>query len=179
MDLRVRKESEDSVETPALLALQVLLVNEDLPETEDFLVLMDYQVQRVLKEIVEFLVHQAQKVLSEILVAQESLVCQVQGVSLVHQESKGQKASQVHWVHQVKTVVQALQDPSETGVPQELWEFQAPRASMVIPGKQGNRDLLESQVKGVLQEKMEKLVQQDLQVQLVLQETEENRDLQV
>lgn len=155
------------------------MVNEDLLEIEDSPVLMDYQVQKVLKEIGEFLVHQARKVLLVIQVAQESLVCQVQGDSQVHQESKGQKASQDHLVHQVKTVVQALQDPSETGGQQELWEFQAQKASMVILGKQGNRDLLESQVKGVLQEKMGKLVQQDLQVQLVLQETEENRDLQV
>lgn len=175
----MKKESEDSVETPGLLALRVLLVSEDLLETEDSPVPMDYQVQKVLKEIGEFRVHQAQKVLLEIQVAQESLVCQVQGVSQAHQESKGQKASQDHLVHQVKMVVRAPQDPSEIGGQQELWEFQAPKALMAILGKQGNRDLLESQVKGVLQEKMEKLVQQDLQVQLALQETEENRDLQV
>lgn len=63
MDLRVKKESEDSVETLALLALLVLLVREALLVTEDSLVLMGCQDLRVLKEIVEHLAHQGQKVL--------------------------------------------------------------------------------------------------------------------
>lgn len=179
MDLRVRKESEGSVETPALSALSVPLVREELLVTEDSQVLTGCQDQRVLKEIVAFLVHPGRKALWEILDARESLVCRVQGVLLVHQESKGQKASRDHWVHQVRMVVQALQDPLETEDPQELWEYQAPRALTVIQVKQGNRDLQECPVKEVLLEKTEKLVLQDLRVQLVLRETEESRDLQV
>lgn len=63
MDLRVKKESEDHVETPALLALPVPLEREDLLVTEDSLVLMGCQDLRVLKEIVEHLAHQDQKLL--------------------------------------------------------------------------------------------------------------------
>lgn len=33
-------------------------------------------------------------------------------------------------VPQVRMVVQALQGPLETEVPQELWEYQAPKASL-------------------------------------------------
>lgn len=79
----------------------------------------------------------------------------------------------------MRMVVQDLQDPSETEDLQERWEYQAPRALMGILVKRENRDLLEWQVKEVLLEKMEKLVLQDLRVQLAWQETEENRGLQV
>lgn len=63
MDLRVRKESEDHVVIPGLWALLVPLVREELLVTEDSRVLMGYQDLRVLKEIEEYLAHQAPKVL--------------------------------------------------------------------------------------------------------------------
>lgn len=63
MDLREKKGSEDSVETPALSVPLVPSVREDLLVTEDSLVLMGCQDLRVLKEIVEYLAHQGQKVL--------------------------------------------------------------------------------------------------------------------
>jgi len=63
LDLRVRKESEELGETPVLLALTVLSVKEALLVTEDSLVLMDCQDQRVLREIVEHLALVGQKVL--------------------------------------------------------------------------------------------------------------------
>lgn len=58
----MRKESEDHVETPALLALLVPSVREELLETEGSLVLMGCQDQRVLKEIVAHLAQEGQKV---------------------------------------------------------------------------------------------------------------------
>lgn len=179
MDLRVRKESEDYVETLALLALLVLLVKEDLLGTEDSLVQMGCQDLRVLKEIVEYQAHQDRKVLWETWAAQENLVYQVQGDLLAPLESKVQRASQDHWVPRVKMVAQVLQGPLETEGLQEPWEYQAPRASVVTQERQVNRDLQECQVKEVLQEKMEKLGLQDPLVHLVLQETEESRVLQV
>lgn len=106
-----------------------------------------------------------QKVLPETQGVQENLVYQVQGVLLVPQESRGQRASQDHWALQVKMVVQAPQGPLETEDPQEPWEYQAPKASMGTQERQVNRDLQECQVKEVLQEKMEKLA---LQAPLVL-----------
>lgn len=63
MDLRVKKESEDNVETPALSDLRVPSVREELLATEDFLVLMGCRDLRALKEIEEHLAHQGQKVL--------------------------------------------------------------------------------------------------------------------
>lgn len=63
MDLRVKKESEDSVETLALWALQVPSASEDLLVTEDSLVLTDCKDRRVPKVIVERLVHRGLKVL--------------------------------------------------------------------------------------------------------------------
>lgn len=51
------------METPAPWALLVPLVRGELQETEDSQVLMDCQDQRVLKEIVGFLVHPGRKVL--------------------------------------------------------------------------------------------------------------------
>lgn len=48
MDPRVKKESEDNVETPALWALKVPSAREDLLVTEDSLVLMGCQDLRVL-----------------------------------------------------------------------------------------------------------------------------------
>lgn len=63
MDLRVRKESEEHVETPGLSDLLVQLVREDLPVTEDSLVLTGSQDLRVLKEIVAHLDLEGQKVL--------------------------------------------------------------------------------------------------------------------
>lgn len=103
----------------------------------------------------------------------------MQGVLLVLLESRGQRASQDRWVPQVRTVVQALQGPLETEAPQESWESQAPRASMVTQERQVNKDLQEWQVKEVLQEKMEKLALLVPPGHLVLQETEESKDLQV
>lgn len=179
MDLRVKKESEDNVETPDLSALMVPSVKEELLATEDSLVLMGCQDLRVHKEIVEHLVHQGQKVLWETLDVQENLVYQVQGVSRVPLESREPRASRDHWEHQVKMVVQALQGPLETEGPQESWECQARRALMVTQERQVNKDLKEWQVKEVLLGKMEKLALLAPLAQLVLQETEENRDLQV
>lgn len=49
---KVKKEREDSVETQDLLALKVQLVKEVLQVIEVSLVLMDYLVRRVHKEIV-------------------------------------------------------------------------------------------------------------------------------
>lgn len=63
MDLRVKKGSEDNVETLVQLVLLVPSVKEELLETEDFLVLMDCRDQRELKEIVEHQAHQDRKVL--------------------------------------------------------------------------------------------------------------------
>lgn len=63
MDLKVRRESEDHVEIPALLGLLVPSVKEDPLETEDSLVQMGCRDQRVLKEIVEYQAHQDRKVL--------------------------------------------------------------------------------------------------------------------
>lgn len=179
MDLRVKKESEDNAETPALSALSVPSVREELLVTEDSLVLMGCQDQRVLKEIVEHLAHQGQKVLWETLGVQENLVYQVQGVLLVPLESREQRASQDHWGLQVKMVVQALQAPLETEGPQESWECQAPRASMVTQERQVNKDLQVWQVKEVLLGKMEKLAPLAPLAHLVSQETEGSRDLQV
>lgn len=103
----------------------------------------------------------------------------MQGVLLVPLESKGQRASQDHWVPQVRMVVQALQGPLETEVPQELWEYQAPKASLVTQERQVNKDLQECQVKEVLLGKMEKLGLLDPLAHLVLQETEESKALPV
>lgn len=103
----------------------------------------------------------------------------MQGVLLVPLESREQRASQDHWVPQVKMVVQALQGRLETEDPQESWECLAPRASMVTQERQVNKDLQEWQVKEVLLEKMEKLALLVPLVPLVSQETEESRDLQV
>lgn len=179
MDLRVKKESEDNVETPALSALQVPSEREGLLVTEDSLVPMGCQDLRVLKEIVEHLAHQGQKVLWETLGVQENLVCQVQGVSRVPLESREQRASQDHWVPQVKMVVQALQGPLETEGPREPWECQAPRALLATQERQVNKDLREWQVKEVLLGKMEKLALLAPLAHLVSQETEESRDLRV
>lgn len=63
LDLREKKGSEDSVETPALSVLSVPSVREELLVTEDSLVPMGCQDLRVLKEIVEYQAHQGQKVL--------------------------------------------------------------------------------------------------------------------
>lgn len=63
LGLRVKKESVDNVETPALLALLVLQEKEDHLVTEDSLELMGCQDPRVLKEIVEYLAPQGPKVL--------------------------------------------------------------------------------------------------------------------
>lgn len=79
----------------------------------------------------------------------------------------------------MKMVAQVLQDLLETEGLQESWEHQAPRASVVIQEKPVNRDLLECQVKEVLLAKMEKLALLVPQAHLVLQETEESRDLLV
>lgn len=103
----------------------------------------------------------------------------MQGVLLVPLESREQRASQVHWVPLVKMVVQALQGPLETEDPQESWECQAPKASMVTQGRLVNKDLQVWQVKEVLPGKMEKSAPLVLQALLESQETEENRDLQV
>lgn len=59
----MKKESEDHVETLALLALPVPSEREELLVTEDSLVLMGCQDQRVLKEIVDHLAHQGQRLL--------------------------------------------------------------------------------------------------------------------
>lgn len=175
----MRKESEANVEILVLLAPMVLLVREDLLVTEDSPVLMGSQDLRVLKEIAEHLDHQDPKLLWEILAVQENLVYQVQGVLLAPLESKGLRASQDHWVPQVRMAVQALQGPLETEVQLGPWEFQALRDSMVIQERQVNRDLLECQVKEVLLEKMEKLVLLVPLARLVLQEKEESKGLQV
>lgn len=103
----------------------------------------------------------------------------MQGVLLVPLESREQRASQDHWEPQVKMVVQALQGPLETEGQQEPWEYQAPRASMATQERQVNKDLQECLVKEVLLAKMEKLALLVPLAQLVLQETEESRDLQV
>lgn len=103
----------------------------------------------------------------------------MQGVLPVPLESREQRESQDHWVPQVKMVVQAPQGPLETEDLQEPWEGQAPRASTVTQERQVNKDLRECRVKGVLLEKMEKLVLQAHLAHLVSQETEESRDLQV
>lgn len=103
----------------------------------------------------------------------------MQGVLLVPLESREQRASQDHWVPQVKMVVQALQGPLETEALQESWEGRAPRASVVIQEKQVNKDLLECRVKEVLLGKMERLALLAPQAPMVSQETEESRDLQV
>lgn len=76
-------------------------------------------------------------------------------------------------------VVPALQGPSETEDQQELWECQAPKASTVTQERLANKDLLECQVKEVLQGKMEKLALLALLAPLVSQVKEESRDLQV
>lgn len=179
MDLRVRKESEDSVETQVQSALLAPSVSEELLVTEDFLVLTGCQDQRELKVIVEYLDLQAQKVLLEILDVQENLGSQVQGVSLVLLEFKEQRASPVHWAPPVKTDVQALQGPLETGVLQEPWGSQVRRALMETPEKLVNKDLQECPVKEVLLGRMGRWAPPAPQVHLVLQETEESRDLQV
>lgn len=179
MDLRVKKESEDHAETPALSALPVPSVRGDLLVTEDSLVLMGCQDPRVLKEIVEHLDHQGQKVLEETLGVQENLVYQVQGVSLVPLESREQRASQDHWVPQVKMVVQAPQGPLETEGPQESWECQALKASTATQERQVNKDLRGCQVKEDLLGKTEKSAPLAPPAHLASQETEESRDLQV
>lgn len=103
----------------------------------------------------------------------------MQGVLLVPLESREQRASQDHWVHQVKMVVQALQGPLETEGLQESWEGQAPRASVVTQERQVNKDLQECQVKEVPLEKMEKLALLVPLAPLESRETEESRDPQV
>lgn len=179
MDLRVKKESEDHVETLALSALLVPSVREALLVTEDSLVLMGCLDLRVLKEIEEYLAYQDLKVLSETLAVQENLVYQVQGVLLVPLESRGQRVSQDHWVPLVKMVVQVLQGPLETEGPQESWEYQDLRASVVTQERQVNKDLQECLVKEVCLEKMEKSALPAPLVHQVLQEREESKDLQV
>lgn len=179
MDLRVRKESEDHGEILVLSALMVPSVREELLVTEDSLVLMGCQDLRVLKEIVAQVDQEDPKVLWETLAVQENLVFQVQGVLLVRLESREQRASQVHRVPQVRMAAQALQDLLETEAPQEPWAYWAPRASVVTQEKQVNKDQQECQVKEVLLEKMERLAPLVPKGHLVLQETEESKDLQV
>lgn len=179
MDLRVKKESEDSAETPALWAPSAPSAREELLVTEDSLVLMGCQDLRVLKEIVEYPAHQGQKALLETRGVQENLVYQVQGVLLVLLESREQRASQDHWVPQVKMVVPALQGPLETEGPRESWECQAPRASMVTQERRVNKAQQECQVKEVLLGKMEKLALLAPPAPRASQVTEESRDLQV
>lgn len=55
----------------------------------------------------------------------------MQGVLLVHLESREQRESQGHWVPQGRMVAQVLQDLLETGGQLEPWEHQDLKASVV------------------------------------------------
>lgn len=123
--------------------------------------------------------HQVLKDLWETLDVQENLVYQVQGVLPALLESREQRESQDRWVPLVKMVVQAPQGPLETEGPQESWECQDPKASVVTQGRQVNRDLQVWQVKEVHLGKTEKSALLVLQALPESQGTEESRDLQV
>lgn len=103
----------------------------------------------------------------------------MQGVLLVHLESREQRESQGHWAPQGRTVAQVLPDPLETGGQLESWDHRDPKASVVTQERRVSKDQLVWQVKGVPLEKMGRSGPLVHLAHLVSQVTEESRDLQV